>query len=114
MMKKLAMTVGALALCSGATLLAQDKAADGKAIYDKQQCKMCHQIKGVGNKQYPLDGVATKFKVEDIKKWFTDTDKMEAKLAKKPAVTMSSLLKNKKLTDADVDALVAYMLTLKK
>lgn len=113
MMKKLAMTVGAVALFSGATLLAQDKAADGKKVYDAQKCSLCHQIKGQGNKQYPLDGVGAKLKADDLKKWFTDTAAMEAKLAKKPAVAMSSLMKSKKLSDADVDALVAYMLTLK-
>jgi hypothetical protein len=39
---------------------------------------------------------------------------MEAKLPKKPIVTMSSWLKTNKLADADIDALVAYMQTLKK
>jgi hypothetical protein len=38
---------------------------------------------------------------------------MEKSLAKKPSMPMSSYLKTNKLTDADVDALMAYMATLK-
>jgi hypothetical protein len=38
---------------------------------------------------------------------------MEAKLPAKPKVSMAASMKAKKLTDADVDALVAYMVSLK-
>ena len=38
---------------------------------------------------------------------------MEKKLPTKPKMPMSTAMKSKKLTDADVNALVAYMLTLK-
>jgi mono/diheme cytochrome c family protein len=38
---------------------------------------------------------------------------MEAKLPKKPAASMATWMKTKKLSDADVDALVAYLSSLK-
>jgi len=107
--------VGAVAL-SGVVLIAQDaKVAAGKKAYDAEKCSTCHMIAGTGMKalNLPLDGVGAKLTAADLKKWFTDTTAMEAKLPKKPTVKMSDYLKTHKLSDADVDALVAYMQSLK-
>lgn len=92
---------------------AQDakKIEAGKKVYDTQGCAKCHSIAGKGNKMYPLDGVGKKLSAADIKKWFTHTAEMEAALAKKPAIKMSS--KKYDLKDADIDALVAYMQSLR-
>jgi mono/diheme cytochrome c family protein len=95
-----------------AALQAQASAEEGKKQYEALKCANCHKIAGVG-KLYPLDGVATKLKAEDIKKWLTQPAEMEKKLAKKPTVTMSGWMKTKKFTPEQIDALVAYMLTLK-
>jgi hypothetical protein len=38
---------------------------------------------------------------------------MEPKLPKKPVMPMSTYMKTQKITDADVDALVAYVRSLK-
>jgi len=114
MLKKLVVTIGVVAFCSTVSLFAQDKAAEGKKVYDAKQCSLCHAIKGAGGKMSTdLTNIATKLKAEDIKKWLTDAATMEKALAKKPSMPMSTYLKNKKLTDADVDALMAYMATLK-
>ena len=114
MMKKLVVTIGAIAFCSTVSVFAHDKAADGKAVYDAKKCSTCHAIKGVGGKaSTDLGGVATKLKAEDIKKWLVDAAAMEKALAKKPMMTMSGYLKTAKLTDADVDALMAFLATLK-
>ena len=100
----------------GATVSAQDPklVAAGKKLYDSKECAKCHIIAGKGNKIGPLDGVASKLAEADIRKWFTNTIDMEAKLEKKPKVKMSSKSKEMKLTPADIDALTAYMLTLNK
>ena len=84
----------------------------GKKIYDAQKCAACHSIAGKGNKQYPLDGVGSKLSAGDLKKWITNPAEMEAKLAKPPTLKMSA--KKYNLKDADLDALVAYMESLKK
>jgi len=60
-----------------------------------------------------LDGIGGKLSAADIKKWLTATAEMEGKLPKKPTASMATWMKSKKLTDADVDALVAYMASLK-
>ncbi|MFI5178279.1 MAG: c-type cytochrome [Vicinamibacterales bacterium] len=114
-MKRVVTVLVGLVFFSGSVALAQDaaKIAAGKKAYADQKCSTCHQIAGAGNKMSPLDGVGGKLSAADTKKWFTNTAEMEAKLPKKPAVTMSSYLKTHKLADADVDALVAYMQSLK-
>jgi mono/diheme cytochrome c family protein len=90
------------------------KVAAGKTAFEAQKCNQCHAIKGVGGKlSTALDGVGTKLKAEDLKKWLTDPAAMEAKLPKKPTVPMSTFMKTHKLTDADVDNLTAFLLSLK-
>jgi mono/diheme cytochrome c family protein len=88
------------------------KADEGKKLYDAQKCATCHKIKGEG-KLFALDGIAAKLSADDLKKWLTNTAEMEAKLPKKPPVSMAGYMKTRKLTPAEIDALVAYMLTLK-
>jgi len=102
----------ALALFAVAGVHAQDakKVAAGKALFDKQACAKCHQIAGKGSKISPLDGVGSKLSAADIKQWLVDPDAMTAKLPKKPAVKMKKV----DLPPADIDALVEYMLSLKK
>lgn len=90
------------------------KVAAGKTAYDTQKCGTCHQIAGKGGKLAgALDDVGKRLTAADIKKWFTNPTEMEAKLKDKPKMLMSTFLKQHKLTDADVEALTAYMQTLK-
>ena len=82
----------------------------GKKVYDAQKCSMCHMVAGKGAKMSVLDGVGTKLKAEDIKLWITEPATMEAKLTTKPKIKMKAY----KLAPADLDALVAYLASLKK
>lgn len=82
----------------------------GKKVYDTQKCAACHMIAGKGSKMSPLDGVGTKLSAADIKLWITEPATMEAKLATKPKIKMKAY----KMADADLDALVAYMASIKK
>jgi mono/diheme cytochrome c family protein len=111
-MKWFVMTVAAV-FVFGVSAGAQDakKIEAGKKVYETQKCATCHMIAGKGNKMSPLDGVGAKLSAADLKKWITDTAEMEAKLTKKPAVKMSS--KKFDIKDPDLDALVAYMQSLK-
>ena len=89
---------------------AQD-AAKGQAVYTAQKCQMCHAIAGKGNKANPLDGVGGKLSAEDIKQWITHPKEAAAKAnsTKKPPMPA----KYASLPAADLDALVAYMQSLK-
>ena len=85
----------------------------GKQLYASRECARCHMIAGKGNKMSKLDGVASKMSARDIARWLRAPAEMEAALDHKPKVRMSSRKSLKTLTDADVEALVAYLMTLK-
>ena len=83
----------------------------GKKLYDAQKCRTCHMVGGVGSKAASaLDGVGTRLTEADIRMWLTDPDAMTAKLKTKPKVKMKKVT----LKDPEIDALVAYMASLKK
>ena len=89
---------------------AQDKVARGAAVYAEQKCSMCHSIAGKGNAKGPLDEVGSRYNAADLKAWIVDAKGMTVKMKapRKPE------MKNYTLPDADLDALVAYMASLKK
>ena len=92
------------------TALAQSAAARGEAVFAEQKCSMCHSIADKGNKKGPLDSVGSTLSEADLRAWITDSKGMTAKTkaTRKPEMKAFSLPKN------DVDALVAYLQTLKK
>ena len=93
---------------------AQDAAAlvaKGQQVYEAQKCSVCHSIAGTGGKQNPLDGVGSKLSADDIRLWITDP----TAAAKKANSVKKPPMPNKyKLPPAELDALVAYMQSLKK
>ena len=109
---------GSVMAAHSASDLAKGDAAKGKATYAERQCATCHRTdkadeKG-GKMSTILGDTVAKLSPEEIKSWLTDTEAMEAKLAKPPVVKMSAFIKNLKpaLTEADVANLVAYLKTL--
>ncbi|HEX5068791.1 MAG TPA: cytochrome c [Vicinamibacterales bacterium] len=85
--------------------------ARGKEVYAREKCATCHQIARQGNSRYPLDRVASRLTPEELRRWITDTAKMEDALPRMPAVRMSA--RKYRLSPADLDALVAYLGSLK-
>lgn len=102
-----------VALAVGSTAFAQDKAAieKGMKVYTEQKCSLCHSIDGKGNLKGPLDGVATKLKAAEIREWITDPKGMTTKMKAERKPVMKAY---PNLVKEDVDALVAYMMTLTK
>jgi mono/diheme cytochrome c family protein len=92
---------------------AQDakKIERGKQVYVEQKCKLCHSIAGEGNAKGPLDDAGSKLKAEDIKQWIVNPQAMteKTKATRKPAM---KAYPNR--SAEDLDALVAYMESLKK
>lgn len=84
----------------------------GKKVYEAQKCVTCHMIEGKGNKMFPLDGVGTRLPAADLRRWITHPAEMEAKLPKPPTMKMS--MRKYVMSEADLDALVAYMVSLKE
>ena len=98
-------------LCLGvaATATAQDAKAKGEKVFADQKCSLCHSIAGKGNAKGPLDGVGGKLSAADIRQWITNPKEMTVKMnaTRKPEMKQFNLAKD------DVDALVAYLGTLK-
>ena len=99
----------ALGLCR--TAAAQDAVKKGQEVYTAQKCQTCHAIAGKGGKVSVLDGVGGKLSADDIKEWITHPKEAaaKAKSTKKPPMPA----KYGSLPAADLDALVAYMASLK-
>jgi mono/diheme cytochrome c family protein len=93
------------------TARAQD-VEKGKQVYADQKCSMCHSIEGKGNAKGVLDGVGSKYSADDIRKWITDPAAMatKTKAERKPAMPA----KYASMAKPDLDALVAYLSSLKK
>lgn len=90
---------------------AQDpKTAKGIQVYADQKCAICHSIADKGNKKGPLDEVGSRYSVDELRAWIVDAKGMTAKTKspRKPD------MKNYVLPKEDLDALVAYMASLKK
>ena len=110
------LSIGVLVLLVGAArplaAAGQDDAVKkGAQVYAAQKCQTCHSIAGKGAKANPLDGVGKKLSAEDIKAWIVTPTEMTKKSGstKKPPMPA----KYGKLPAADLDALVAYLASLK-
>lgn len=89
-----------------APVLADDAAVTkGKAVFEAQKCMMCHSVEGKGNKNKPLDGVGSMLKPEEIKKYITSPKDVKADTKMKAYPSLPA---------EDLDALVAYVSSLKK
>lgn len=102
---------GALVAGAAVPAFAQDAAvARGAELYTEQKCSVCHALQGKGNAKRPLDGVGKHIDAPTVKLWLTDPKAAAAKAEKKDTVAMKSFAT---LPAADIDALVAYVLSLK-
>ncbi len=112
LMIRLAILIAALGVSAAPAFAQQSVAADGEKVFAAKKCGICHLVGDAGNKKGPtLDGVGSKLTPADIRQWITNAPDMAAKanIARKPPM--------KAYTDfskEDVDALVAYLATLKK
>jgi mono/diheme cytochrome c family protein len=89
-----------------------DDTERGKEVYAEQKCKLCHSIAGEGNKKGSLDDVGSRVSAEDMKAWHRDPAAMTQKAGAERKPQMKKY-PPEKLSDEDLDALVAYLLTLK-
>ena len=104
--------LAAAALCLSASLASAQDVARGKQEFVDSKCTVCHLVGGEGNKKGPvLDGVGAKLTPDEIRQWITNAPEMAAKAKidrKPPMKAYTDFPKDK------VDALVAYLSSLKK
>ena len=92
---------------------AQNQAAveKGMKVFTDQKCSLCHSVAGKGNAKGPLEDGVANLSADEIREWLVNPQAMRDKTGadRKPAMkSFSTLPKN------DLDALVAYVLSLKK
>jgi mono/diheme cytochrome c family protein len=112
-MKHASLVLGSIALVGllSSAAHADPKVDKGMKLFTDQKCTLCHSIADKGNKKGPLDGAGSKLSPAEIKAWLVDPKGMteKTKAARKPAMKSFATLPAE-----DVDALVAYVATLKK
>ena len=83
----------------------------GQQVYAAQKCSICHSIDGKGNAKGPLDGVGSKLTADEIREWIVHPAEMtkKTKAERKPPMRAYP-----NLPKEDLDAMVAYMVSLKK
>ena len=111
----LVVALGMVGMVLGAApfALAQNKAQTdrGAKVYADSKCSVCHSIGDQGNKKGPLDDVGNKLKADEIRQWIVTPKEMteKTKAERKPVMKAYP-----NLPGQDLDALVAYLQTLKK
>jgi mono/diheme cytochrome c family protein len=108
-MLRLFIAVATIGVAAAASAAPPD-AAQGEKVFADQKCSLCHSIAGKGNPKGPLDEAVGKLSAADIRAWIIDANGMTAKTkaTRKPAMKQFALPKD------DVDALVAYLSSIKK
>lgn len=83
----------------------------GQKVFGAQKCSICHSVAGQGNKKGLLDGVGAKLSADEIRQWVVNAPEMaaKAKAERKPAMKAYATL-----SKDDLEALVAYLQSLKK
>ena len=88
------------------------QAADkGAAVFVAQKCSLCHSLDGKGNAKGPLDSVGLRLSANELREWMVHPAEMtkKTKAERKPPMRAYP-----NLPKEDLDAIVAYMLSLKK
>ena len=113
-MARAAVVMVVVGMCWAASSVRADQgaatAAAGEKVFAAQKCIVCHSLAGKGNKNGPLDDVGTKLTAEEMRAWLVSP----AEMGKKTNATRKPPMKSfASLPAADLDALVAYLQTLK-
>lgn len=106
MMKRMLVTAVFAALVAAPAVADEAQVAKGKALTAKYNCKMCHAVGGQGGKlAKPLDGVIDRRDDAALRRILTDPQKeLPPGKVKMPKVAWAT---------GDVDAVIAYLHTLK-
>ncbi|HEU4692030.1 MAG TPA: cytochrome c [Vicinamibacterales bacterium] len=109
--RTLAVAAAVSALMLPSLAMAGQDAKRGQQVYTAQKCQGCHNIGGKGYKTNTLDGVGKKLSAADIRAWIVTPKAMATKTKATGKPPMPE--RYAKLPAADIDALVAYMQSLK-
>jgi mono/diheme cytochrome c family protein len=112
--RSLRIIVSGVILLTAASAAAAQTAAQieaGQKVFAAQKCAICHSVAGQGNKKGPLDGIGAKLTADEIRQWIVNAPEMAAKTKAERKPVMKAYAS---LPKEEVDALVAYVQSLKK
>jgi mono/diheme cytochrome c family protein len=106
-----ASVIGLLAIAAPAFAQGDAAVEKGMKVFADQKCSLCHSVAGKGNPKGVLEDGVAKLSAAEIREWLVNPQAMRDKTGadRKPAMkAFASLPKD------DLDALVAYVVSLKK
>ena len=110
-MRRAALVFVLFGLLTPAPADAQTAAVErGAKLFAESKCSMCHSLAGKGNAKGVLDDVGAKLSADEIRQWLVDPEAMRTKAHAERKPLMKSYAS---LPKGDIDALVAYLQTLK-
>lgn len=110
-MRRIASLLVLFGMVTGASAYAQNAAVErGIKVYADSKCAMCHSIAGKGNAKGVLNDVGARLSSDDIRQWLVNPQEMRDKGSFDRKPIMKSFAS---LPKGDLDALVAYLQTLK-
>lgn len=112
-MKHLFITVPVAIVLIAGVASAQDakQIERGIKVYADQKCSVCHSIAGKGNTKGPLDDVGSRLTTSELREWMVNPAEMTKKTKSERKPPMKAY---PNLPKEDLDAVVAYMASLKK
>jgi len=82
----------------------------GRIAYQAQRCAACHTIDGVGSPRSPLDGVGARRDEQALRAWIVGASEVADQL---PDNVLRRKRQYQELATEDLDAMVAYLRTLR-
>jgi mono/diheme cytochrome c family protein len=113
-MKGLIALLALTLMTTAAAESADSKLERGQAVYEASapKCKTCHSVGGVGNPKGALEGAASKLKPEEVAAWLRTPKTMSEKTNATRRPLMPTYGPDK-VSDADLEALIAYLMSLR-
>lgn len=92
------------------TPAADERVAQGRALYASLDCASCHSIAGEGSPRSPLDGVGSHLDRPELQAWILGEDSVAEELSPRALRTKQGY---RETLDADqLEALVTYLASL--
>jgi len=110
-MRRTALSLVLFGILIAAPAQAQNASAErGIKVFADSKCSICHSVAGKGNPKGVLDDVGARLSADDIRHWLANPQEMRDKTGFDRKPIMKSFAT---LPKDDLDALVAYLQTLK-
>lgn len=104
------MLVCVMGAVSASEPIAVDAVGTGKRVYAAQHCRRCHAIAGEGNALRKLDDVGSRLDAAKLRDWIIGAPAVTDKLSPR---ALAAKRRYAGLPAADIDALIAYLQTLR-